>query len=190
MKKQTKFYDPTNNVRGNCMVTCYANALGLEPNDCPPFEQFFDVKYPDDFWQDVLHLWFNKLGYKLEKSMKDPLPQLNEHTFYFAVGPSERGIRHMVVWQNGKIYHDPHPSNSGLENVEYWEYLIPIQKDLKIQEGYTEIVKITEAAIESNPEKAIRYAKAYISKFPNGDFVKPFTALLIGDKNPDNLTNF
>lgn len=129
MRKQTSFYDPENNTRGNCMVTCYANALGLNPSECPPFEQFFDVLWPDnEFWKHVVILWFEKLGYRLEKSMRDPLPKLNEHTFYFAVGPSERGVKHMVVWQNGGIYHDPHPSDAGLEFVEYWEYLVPIER--------------------------------------------------------------
>ena len=129
MKKQTSFYDPENNTRGNCMVTCYANALGLDVADCPPFETFFDVKYPHgEFYKDVVKLWFEKLGYHIHIAMRDPLPKLNEHTFYFAVGPSTRGVTHMVVWQNGQIYHDPHPSNDGLLSVEYWQYLTPILK--------------------------------------------------------------
>jgi hypothetical protein len=129
MKKQTTFYDPENNTRGNCMITCYANALGLNPDDCPPFEKFFDVKYPDtSFYQECLILWFNRLGYELKTSLSDPLPILNEHTFYFAVGPSARGVNHMVVYQNGKIFHDPHPSNDGLELIHYYEYLVPILK--------------------------------------------------------------
>jgi len=111
------------------MVTCYANAIGLDPDDCPPFEKFFDVKHPDSyFYEDCVRIWFERLGYILEKTTKDPLPKLNEHTFYFAIGPSQRGVKHMVIWQNGKIYHDPHPSNDGLLSVDYWEYLIPIER--------------------------------------------------------------
>jgi len=53
--------------------------------------------------------------------------------------------------------------------------------------GYTEIVKITEAALNGDKEKAKLYIEQYISEYPDSDLIKPFTHLLNGELNPDGL---
>ena len=54
-------------------------------------------------------------------------------------------------------------------------------------EGYTEIVKLVESALNGDCEKSKVWINKFIEKHPNSEFVKPFKALLIGDKNPDKL---
>ena len=53
--------------------------------------------------------------------------------------------------------------------------------------GYTDIVKIAEAALNGDKEKAIKHIKAYLIKYPESDLVYPFSAILRGDLNPSGL---
>ena len=53
--------------------------------------------------------------------------------------------------------------------------------------GYTEIVKITEAALKGDKQKAVKHINAYLIKYPESDLVYPFTALLKGENNPSGL---
>jgi len=53
--------------------------------------------------------------------------------------------------------------------------------------GYTEIVKIAEAALKGDTEKARKYINTYLLKFPESDLVYPFNALLNGNNNPSGL---
>ena len=55
--------------------------------------------------------------------------------------------------------------------------------------GYTEIVKITEAALDGDTEKARKYIEQFIVEYPESDLIYPFTHLLTGNKNPNGLTN-
>lgn len=54
-------------------------------------------------------------------------------------------------------------------------------------EGYTEIVKLAESALNGDSEKSKFWINKFIEKHPNSELIKPFKALLIGDKNPDKL---
>lgn len=54
-------------------------------------------------------------------------------------------------------------------------------------EGYTEIVKLAESALNGDSEKSKFWINKFINKYPNSEFIKPFKALLMGDKNPDKL---
>ncbi len=53
--------------------------------------------------------------------------------------------------------------------------------------GYTEIVKIAEAALNGDKDKARAYIAIFIAKFPESDLEYPFTNLLEGKTNPSNL---
>jgi len=54
-------------------------------------------------------------------------------------------------------------------------------------EGYSCIVKIAEAALESDKEKAKKFMDRYITLYPISDLTFPFTHLLNGNKNPNGL---
>ncbi len=53
--------------------------------------------------------------------------------------------------------------------------------------GYTEIVKITEAALKGDSEKARKYIERFIIKHPESDLIYPFTHLLKDENNPSGL---
>lgn len=56
-----------------------------------------------------------------------------------------------------------------------------------IPEGYTEIVKIVELALDQQFTGVVSWTNKFVKRYPNSKFVKPFKALLNGDKNPDKL---
>lgn len=53
--------------------------------------------------------------------------------------------------------------------------------------GYTELVKITECALNGDKEKARKYVERYIEKWPESDLIYPFKHLLNGVINPSGL---
>lgn len=54
-------------------------------------------------------------------------------------------------------------------------------------DGYTILIKIAENGMNKKNDKVVDYMKLFVSKYPNHDLTKPFTSLLNGDINPDNL---
>lgn len=64
-------------------------------------------------------MWLASIGY--EEDYIDDIDQWlkdNPDTPYMASGKSARGVDHIVIYMNGKLHHDPHPSNDGL--IELW----------------------------------------------------------------------
>ena len=53
--------------------------------------------------------------------------------------------------------------------------------------GYTEIVKIAEAALKGDTEMAKKYINKFIIKHTHSDLIHPFTHLLNGENNPSGL---
>lgn len=82
-------------------------------------------------WNTVKDMWLASIGYT-EDYIEDIDAWLiaNPDTPYMASGKSSRGVDHVVIYKNGKLFHDPHPSGEGL--VELWDksyafqYLRPI----------------------------------------------------------------
>lgn len=120
-EKQTKFYNAETGSRGNCIVACYANVLLLNIKDCPAFEELFDCK-PNGFWFECINLWFREIGYELKICQEEEeIPDNIE--YYFAYGPTLRGVMHQVIYKSGKLFFDPHPSNAGILTEAGFEYI-------------------------------------------------------------------
>jgi hypothetical protein len=47
--------------------------------------------------------------------------------FYLVAGMSPRGFLHQVIYCNGQLAHDPHPSRTGILTEEYVEILVPLE---------------------------------------------------------------
>lgn len=72
-------------------------------------------------WDDVLQYFLASRGYVEHYIEKEDYNKwLRNHTnqYYMVTGMSPRGVTHVVIYQNGKMVHDPHPSNSGVEIKE------------------------------------------------------------------------
>lgn len=53
--------------------------------------------------------------------------------------------------------------------------------------GYTEIVKIIEAALNGDIEKAHKYVDRFIIKYPESDLIYPITHILANNNNPSQI---
>lgn len=113
---QTKLHDPDNGIRGNCMAASLASILELPLSDIPEFEDM-----EGDWWPNLMN-WLESLGFYIIQWREEVCLQ----GYYLCAGMSERGVNHQVVYKNGKLVHDPHPSKTGIKKVnEVWA-LLPI----------------------------------------------------------------
>jgi len=115
---------------GNCGEACLASILEIELSDIPPFHN------PDDpsdghYYCRKLRNFLNQFGLSyIDVEMQDGHDPTDffKDCWIIAGGPSPRGTeewhRHAVVWRNGKIVHDPHPSNNGLEKIDLYGIFI------------------------------------------------------------------
>lgn len=109
---QNKFGRPD----GNCFEAALASILQLSLAEVPHFG-------PGHEWWDNACNWARKRGWQLEYL---PVYWPAKPTgFYIANGPSPRGIRHSVVYQDGQLVHDPHPQNVGLTCIEGYVLVFP-----------------------------------------------------------------
>jgi hypothetical protein len=116
---QTTFYDPSMPVdqqRGNCWSACLASLLELDIEEVPDFVQI-EVSGGQYWWEHTLE-WLAHRGYRLARVMgelpKDP---------YIMCGISPRSpngepVGHSVIYQDGVMIHDPHPSGDGITAEE------------------------------------------------------------------------
>lgn len=90
----------------NCMQCCVSYMMGLPLENVPDFATYGGWERFSDFAETQ--------GY-----VAVMLPGNREYEAdYLASGTTARGTSHMVVMNDGKLVHDPHPSNAGLVDVQ------------------------------------------------------------------------
>lgn len=111
--KQTRFSNKRKGEQGNCLATCIACFMNKKSA-----EEVIQIQdyYNDPRWVPILLNWLVKEGYIMYS--------LNGHSrikdeFYLVIGKSPRStdkeeITHVCIYQNGELYFDPHPDNTGL----------------------------------------------------------------------------
>lgn len=124
MKKilQTRLHKP-GVVNGNCFPAVIACFLDLESaEDVIQIQDKFESE-PKGQWIIDLHEWLYANGRWEWGTMKD---HVYDDSYYLVVGPTKRSteVLHVCIYQNGKLWHDPHPDQSGLTEELYFEYLI------------------------------------------------------------------
>lgn len=138
--KQLFLHDPANGVFGDCYRTVLACLLDLpSPEDVP----HYGAIHPEDGYafEEAFNLWLkvkHKLrlvnhylpsSFNLESALKWE-GNINPGVLCIFSGMSPRGVNHSVIAHDGRMLHDPHPSNAGLIGPcdnGYWgiQYLIP-----------------------------------------------------------------
>ena len=106
---QTKFYNGQPGS-GNCTEAAVATLLGLPLDQVPTF-------YTGESGSQHLNMerFFNERGYELEVCSANISPEC----MYLVSGKSSRGCSHMVVYYDGQLLHDPHPSGEGVLSVSH-----------------------------------------------------------------------
>jgi hypothetical protein len=93
----------------------------------------------DWLWENARKYWLLSMGYT-EDYIADHKKWLEENPTreYLAHGQSPR-TGHVVVYKNGEMIHDPHPSNTGLVKIDYYSYLRKIEGDYEFDRYYLKI---------------------------------------------------
>lgn len=114
---QTTFGGPGSPIeeRGNCYSACVASILGLPLENVPNFCAI------DDDWFVKANEWLHEncgvvvLSFSGEDPLVNHQQEYGESVVYIATGRSPRGDwHHSVLWKNGCVLHDPHPSRAGI----------------------------------------------------------------------------
>lgn len=108
---------------GNCLPACVASFLGVPLDEIPHFLEF------GQRWQDQLdcelgadetHWWAMFLGFMAGRGLwPTELDDVDAAPgeLLFVMGMSPRGVAHQVLYRDGALWHDPHPSRAGVIDV-------------------------------------------------------------------------
>jgi hypothetical protein len=110
---QTKFKGVNGSQCGNCLAASIASILEIPLFLVPQFEEGF-ISHGAK-WQLALARFTAGHGFATDEFGKDPMLDRP----YLATGASprsttEKPFNHCVVYQSGKLLHDPHPSGEGV----------------------------------------------------------------------------
>jgi len=111
---------------GNCQSACLAMLLGAELSEVPNFAQLAQDQGNAAAYT-AQGEWLRERGWTLlTVAPWQGLPWPPAHGYYIAGGASPRGFRHAVIFKDGELWHDPHPSRGGIANVDDVDLLYPL----------------------------------------------------------------
>lgn len=109
--------------KGNCVSACVATVLGVPLAEVPHFVEF-GIAYGDAEVDQVSNgnaWWAMMLGYFAGKGYwiteLDALADAEQGETLLVAGMSPRGVLHQVLYRDGHLWHDPHPSRDGVLDV-------------------------------------------------------------------------
>lgn len=106
--------------QGNCVSACVATYLGVPLATVPHFVEYDGATV--DGTPGGTGWWWLLIGYMAGRRglwpvELDDVDDGRPGELLFAAGPSERGVLHQVLYRDGVLWHDPHPSRAGLLKV-------------------------------------------------------------------------
>jgi len=111
---QTRF--PEIHGKGNCLGACLASLVEEAIEEIPPLEHLSSF-----FWKDAMSGFLNRKGYKFQGCGKPEklkkYPGVDGYVITRGVSPRNPNATHAVIYLNGGLYHDPHPSGKGLVKI-------------------------------------------------------------------------
>lgn len=115
---------------GNCFAAAVATAIDRPLSEVPHFVEWGQhlhngqskVSDFEDADADRKCWWAMFLGYVAACGLwPEPIASLDDAKpgeIVFVNGPSPRGIAHQVLYRDGELWHDPHPSGDGLASID------------------------------------------------------------------------
>lgn len=105
---------------GNCLAACVATFLDIPLERVPHFieydpEALASMDEPSTVWW-MLTVGF-MAGWSLWPVVLDSFDDADPDEVLFVMGMSPRGVCHQVLYRDGELCHDPHPSRAGLLDV-------------------------------------------------------------------------
>ena len=104
---------------GDCVRAALASLLELPIDEVP---HFLEMGETPELWEIEFLEWLEERGITVWREEG----HYAFEGYYLASGPAERGVSHMVVYRNGSLAHDPHPSRTGLTEVKWSRMLVPL----------------------------------------------------------------
>lgn len=161
---------------GNCEGATIATLLGLDINDIPSFWDGCDKENPalaenGVIYQQNLNNFLEKYGYKmlnLGVNSENVTERDQQWVIdiskaigvkHLVAGISPRGHMHSVIYENGELWHDPHPEGGGVIPCQIC-LLVPIFESL------SEKVSITKDHLRRVSEQQL---KAFMEEKPISD---------------------
>lgn len=130
---QTKFGDPEGPAEdvGNCWAACIASTLEIPLEDVPDGLRTETKEEAWDTYQRFLAT-FNLRAVSLDAT--EQTPEWIDHwinsfgdTILQIIGDSPRGPwAHGVIYQKGRLLHDPHPDRTDVKKITYVEFWVVI----------------------------------------------------------------
>lgn len=106
--------------QGNCVAACVASYLGVPLETVPHFLEH-DTEATVDGSAGSVAWWWLLIGFMAGHGLwpveLDSLTEGERGELLFVAGPSARGVFHQVLYRDGELWHDPHPSKDGLTEV-------------------------------------------------------------------------
>jgi hypothetical protein len=125
---QTRFYDPEappGEQRGNCLSAVVASLMHLPIEAVPNFvQEHVDTDGEKDWWQSCWR-FIHEQGYhavllrdETQPNSPFPLPKPGEPYLVSGISPRNPEVHHIVIYQDGRMLHDPHPDGTGLASLD------------------------------------------------------------------------
>lgn len=111
--------------QGNCLAACVATFLGVSLEEVPHFAEYVPDE-PNAWWHALIGFMAGHGYWPVE--LDDP-GDAEPGEWVFVCGPSPRGVFHQVLYRDGVLHHDPHPSRAGLVAVTEVLVFRPIRHD-------------------------------------------------------------
>lgn len=111
-------------VGGDCVRASVASILGM-PIEAVP--HFLAIGEKPEHWEIELIGWLEGRGWTIWREQGHYIFE----GYSLCSGPSPRGVGHMVVYHNGALAHDPHPSREGISSVHWTRMLVPLDPAAK-----------------------------------------------------------
>lgn len=110
--------------KGNCVAACIASLLDVPLDQVPHFVEY-GIHYGDDDVDKVSNgnaWWAMMLGYLAARGYwpveLEKVTDAEPGEFLLVAGMSTRGALHQVIYRDGQLWHDPHPSRDGVLDVQ------------------------------------------------------------------------
>lgn len=115
--------------KGNCFSACIAMLLGLPLAEVPNFcdAPGFDED-PGPAFMKAAHEWLAARGWGhiTIESRGVMFRRSFSKGYVMAAGMTSRGMLHSVIYKDGRLWHDPHPSHEGIQEVLEVDLLFPL----------------------------------------------------------------
>ncbi|HEX7866574.1 MAG TPA: hypothetical protein VF555_16580 [Variovorax sp.] len=111
---------------GNCFSACLASIFEVPLSEVPNF--FLTAGDEANAWWAAVRDWLRPRGFGvIGLQLGDEVGLLDEFEGWLIVtGESARDIHHATIWRDGKMVHDPHPSQCGIRHPQWINVLYPL----------------------------------------------------------------